>query len=187
MRLSLSTLQHCQFCCVSNNNCIPSFPVQPPMVSTSSLHLPVFAGSTLTIDCNIELSIEVGNEVAITAIWKRNGTMLVDTASQIVSDVIEISGTSYLSQLMFNPLRLVSDDGVYNCEARIEPQVGFVLGSVSQSNRASLHATGMSLNIIQSPYNYNMLNYYYYVNMDILGVLCILITASLISGIQLIA
>ena len=129
----------------------PSVP--PPMVSASSPNLPVFAGSTLTLDCNIELTTEVGSEVAITAIWKRNGTMLVDTASQIISDVVEISSTSYLIQLMFNPLRLVLDDGGYNCEARIEPQVGFVLGSVSQSNSAILHVTGMSLNIIQTQYS----------------------------------
>ena len=64
------------------------------MVSASSPDLPVFAGSTLTLDCNIELTTEIGSEVAITAIWKRNGTMLVDTASQIISDVVEISSTS---------------------------------------------------------------------------------------------
>ena len=119
------------------------------MVSASSPNLLVFAGSTLTLDCNIQLRTEVGSEVAITAIWKRNGTALVDTASQIASDVVEISGTSYLSQLMFNPLHLGLDDGAYKCEARIEPQVGFVLGSVSQSNTTYLHVTGMNIISIQ--------------------------------------
>ena len=139
----------CQFYCVSNNIYNIPFPVLPPMLSASSPNLPVFAGSTLTLDCNIQLRTELGSEVVITALWKRNGTALVDTVSQIVSDVVEISDTSYLSQLMFNPLQLGLDDGGYNCEARIEPQVEFVLGSVSQSNTASLHVTGMNIISIQ--------------------------------------
>ncbi len=113
------------------------------MISVSSPNLPLFAGSTLTLNCNIKLRIELESEVVIITIWKRNGTVLVDTATRMMSDVVEINSTSYLNQLMFNPLQLGFDDGVYDCEARIEPQNGFVLGSVSQSNRASLHVTGM--------------------------------------------
>ena len=130
----------------------PSFPVSPPMISVSSPNLPVFAGSTLTLDCIIRLrtEFELRSEVAITAIWKRNGTVLVDTATRMMSDVVEISNTSYLSQLMFNPLQLGLDDGVYDCEARIEPPAGFVLGSISQSNRASLRVTGMNIISIES-------------------------------------
>jgi hypothetical protein len=113
------------------------------MISISSPNLPVFAGSSLTFNCNIKLRTELESEVVITTIWKRNGTVLVDTATRMISDVVEINSTSYLNQLVFNPLQLGFDDGVYNCEARIESQDGFVLGSVSQSNRASLHVTGM--------------------------------------------
>ena len=68
------------------------------------------------------------------------GKEMVDTATQMMSDVVEIR---YLSQLIFNPLQLGLDDGVYDCEARIEPPAGFILGSISQSNRASLRVTGI--------------------------------------------
>ena len=105
----------------------------------------MFAGSILTLDCNIYLSVEVGRDVVIAATWKRNGTVLVATASHMVSDVAEIN-TSYLSQLMFNPLQLGLDDGVYNCEARIYSEVEFVLGSMAQSNHVSLHVGGMNSN-----------------------------------------
>ena len=104
----------------------------------------MFAGSTQTFDCNIQLRTEVGSEIAITAMWTRNETVLVDTVTRMVSDVVEINSTNYLSQLIFNPLQLGLDDGLYICEARVEPHVGFVLGSVSQSNSVSLQVTGMS-------------------------------------------
>ena len=136
-------LSHCQSFCISIK-CILSFSVSPPEVSVSSPSLPVFAGSTLTLDCNIQLRIEVDSEIVITATWKRNGTVLENTATGMVSDVVEISSTNYLSQLIFNPLQLGLDDGIYNCEARIEPQVAFVRGSVSQSNSVSLLVTGMT-------------------------------------------
>ena len=107
----------------------------------------MFAGSALALDCNIQLRADIENEVEITAIWKRNGMMLIDTASRMVSDVVENS-TSYLSQLMFNPLQLGLDDGVYNCGARVDSQVGFVLGSISQSNSISLRVTGTDIALL---------------------------------------
>lgn len=121
------------------------FPVPPPTISISTPSLPVFAGSILTLDCNIYLSAEVGRDVVIAATWKRNGTMLVASASQVVSDIAE-TNTSYLSQLMFNPLQLGLDDGVYNCEAKIDSELEFVLGSMAQSNHVSLHVRGTNIN-----------------------------------------
>ena len=118
--------------------------VSPPRISLSSPILPVFAGSTLTLECNTQLRIEVGSGIEITATWTRNETVLVGTATRMVSDVVAINGTNYLSQLIFNPLRLGLDDGLYICEARVEPNTGFVLGSVSQSNSVSLQITGKS-------------------------------------------
>ena len=118
--------------------------VSPPGISLSSPNLPVFAGSTLTLECNTQLRTEVGSGIGITATWTRNETVLVDTATRMVSDVVVINGTNYLSQLIFNPLRLGLDDGLYICEARVEPHTGFILGSVSQSNNVSLQITGMS-------------------------------------------
>ena len=126
-----------------NNYYSLHFPVPHPTIAISTPSLPVFAGSILTLDCNIYLSAEVGRDVVIAAIWKRNGTVLVDTASQMVSDIAE-TNTSYLSQLMFTPLQLGLDDGVYNCEARIDSQFEFVLGSMAQSNHVSLHVGGMN-------------------------------------------
>lgn len=118
--------------------------VSPPGISLSSPNLPVFAGSTLTLECNTQLRTEVGSGIGITATWTRNETVLVDTATRMVSDVVVINGTNYLSQLIFNPLRLGLDDGLYICEVRVEPHTGFVLGSVSQSNSVSLQITGTS-------------------------------------------
>ena len=109
----------------------------------------MFAGSALTLDCVIQLSadIESDSEVVIIAVWKRNGTVVVDTTSQVISDVIQ-TGATYLSQLTFNPLELGLDDGVYTCTAMVDSLNGFVLGSMSQSNGISLHVAGKYVFVI---------------------------------------
>lgn len=70
--------------------------------------------------------------------------MLVDTASRMVSDMAE-TNTRHLSHLVFKPLHLGLDDGVYNCEARIDSQVGFVLGNTSESKHVLLHVEGTNI------------------------------------------
>ena len=111
----------------------------------------MFAGSALTLDCTIQLKadIESDSEV-ITAVWKRNETVVVDTTSQVVSDLIQ-TGATYLSQLTFNPLELGLDDGVYTCTAMVDSLNGFVLGSMSHSNGISLHVAGKYVILLSSP------------------------------------
>ena len=103
----------------------------------------VYAGSVLTLSCDIQLRTEVDSEISIAVTWTRNGMVLNDTALRMMSDTVEQSSSLYLSQLVFNPLQIGLDDGVYMCEADVVSNVEFVLSSTSQSNNVSLHVTGM--------------------------------------------
>ena len=82
----------------------------------------------------------------------------------MLSDVILTGNSSiYLAQLVFSPIQLRTDDGVYTCEATIDRELDeFVMNTWSYSNNISLHTTGsymynymflMDLQLIQIPHS----------------------------------
>ena len=105
---------------------------------------PAYAGSVLTLNCSIQLSTDVDSLVTVRVTWKRNGMILTNTTWRMISDTIgNNSSALYHSQLMFSPLQLNTDNGVYLCEAYVDTDIRFVLGSGAHSNSVSLHSTGI--------------------------------------------
>ena len=99
----------------------------------------VYAGSVLTLSCDIQIRAEVDSEISIVVTWTRNGMVLNDTALRMMSDTVEQRASLYLSQLVFNPLQIGLDDGVYMCEAEVVSNVEFVLlNGISQSNNVKV-------------------------------------------------
>ncbi len=85
------------------------------------------------------------SQIAVTAVWKKNGLMLSTSATRMLSDVILVSNFSlYLAVLTFNPIQLSNDDGVYACEVTVSAQLDdFVTNTGVQSENVSLLAAGM--------------------------------------------
>lgn len=106
---------------------------------------PVYAGSLLMLNCSIQLSSAVDSEVVITTVWRKNGVLLMDSTQRRILEPIQTNNfNQYQAQLVFNPLQLNIDDGLYMCEVAVESSadLGFVLSSGSHSNNVSLRAIG---------------------------------------------
>lgn len=130
------------------------FTVPPPVLSVLPPIAPVYGGSFLTLNCTIQLSSAVDIDVTVTSVWRKNGALLRDSAWRRMSNAIQTNTTFvYQARLIFRPLQLNTDDGLYTCEVTIESELVFVQGSGSRSNNVSLHAIGMSL--LQPSVSYN--------------------------------
>ncbi len=72
--------------------------------------------------------------------------MLTSSADRIVLDATLTSTSLYLAQVVFSPVQLSTDDGIYACDVTINADFNeFVLSVGLHSNNISLHATGMSI------------------------------------------
>ena len=117
--------------------------VPPPTLSVLPPAAPVYAGSLLMLNCTIQLSSAVDSEVVVTSVWRKNGALLEDSSLRRISDSIQTNvPNQYQAQLIFSPLQLNSDDGLYMCEVAVESamDLSFVLNSGSSSNNVSLRA-----------------------------------------------
>ena len=107
----------------------------------------VYAGSMFELNCTIQLSNAVNTDVVVTSMWRRNGVLLRNSDTRITSNAIPTNNaTMYRAQLMFRPLQLNTDDGLYMCEVTVESNenLGFILSSTSSSNNVSISAIGKS-------------------------------------------
>lgn len=102
---------------------------------------PVYAGSFLVLNCIIQLSSAVDSEVVVTTMWRKNGMVLEDSTQSMISD--NNSSILYRDQLVFSPLQLNTDNGLYICEVAVHPTMVFILSSGSSSNNVSVFAIGM--------------------------------------------
>lgn len=118
--------------------------VPPPVLSVLPLIAPVYGGSFLTLNCTIQLSSAVDIDVTVASMWRKNGALLQDSAWRRMSNAIQTNFTNvYKAQLIFRPVQLNTDDGLYTCDVTVVSELMFVQGSGSQSNNVSLHAVGM--------------------------------------------
>ena len=109
------------------------------LASTAS----VYAGGFVTINCTAQLSDAVDTQVTVTTAWMKNGIILTNSASRVLSDTNLIGNSSlFLSQVIFSPFELGNDDGAYSCEVTVDPGDMFVMSSVSVSSSLSLSARG---------------------------------------------
>ena len=111
-------------------------------ISGSSTNVSFSAGILLNLTCYIQLDPAVDTEVSVTGMWNRSGTPLLNDGR------ITVFGTSgsacdYQTRVQFNPLSGV-DDGLFTCEAVVEPQsphTTFVVGT-SAVNVRQINVTG---------------------------------------------
>ena len=119
------------------------YSVPPSSLSIIPSHMTVYAGSFLTINCSIELNDAIDSRITVTAIWKRNNNLLNNQTHRTVRAAVSNGNSLYLSQIIFNPVQLGSDDGLYSCEIRINPEEEFVMNSTVFSRTVSVSAIGM--------------------------------------------
>ena len=106
---------------------------------------PVYGGSVLMLNCDIQLSDAIDSAIVITSLWRKRGVLIEDSSQKRVSGAVQINDTNmYYSQLTFNPVLLNADDGPYMCEVSVESNSDheFILGSRSYSNNVSLSVLG---------------------------------------------
>lgn len=99
----------------------------------------------MTLDCNIQLMNAVDSQVTVTTVWKKNGTALTSLSRRRLLDAIILSNSSsYLSQVVFGPFELGSDDGAYSCEVTLNAKDddGYILSAVLSSDNVTLFAEG---------------------------------------------
>jgi len=110
-------------------------------ISGSPTNGSFFAGILFNLTCYIQLNPAVDTEVSVTGMWNRSGTPLLND-TRITVFGTSGSASDYQTQVQFNPLSGV-DDGLFTCEAVVEPQsphTTFVVGTsavnVRQANIA---------------------------------------------------
>ena len=102
--------------------CTSSYLVPPFNVTISqSYYDPLYAGTNLTITCDITLSNLVDIPVIVSNEWTRNGNEITETT--ITEDLIKINNLNYIASLEFFPLNALTDDGEYKCSVRVIPSV----------------------------------------------------------------
>ena len=78
--------------------------------------------------------------MTVTTVWKKNGRVLTSSANRTVLSTLVVSNASlYLSQVVFSPLQLRTDDGAYACEVAVSANSNdFVMNTGSRSNNITL-------------------------------------------------
>lgn len=103
----------------------------------------MYAGSFMTVNCTIQLSSAVDSYVTVTTVWKKNSALLTSSASRTLLDAVFIDDLSlYVAQVVFSPVQLSSDDGVYACEVSVDAKLDdFVVGTeTTESSNISIQA-----------------------------------------------
>ena len=110
------------FPAVFNIVCAFSYLVPPFNVTISkSYYDPLYAGTNLTITCNITLSNLVDIPVIVSSEWTRNGSEITETT--ITEDLVKINNLNYIASLEFFPLNALTDNREYKCSVRVIPSV----------------------------------------------------------------
>ena len=99
---------------MSDNNYYYSLTVPPFAVDISIDYIgTLYAGTPLTLTCNIILDDLVDIPVMVTNHWTRN--MMVITETTITEFLIETDTNHYTATLDFYPLSATYDNGEYTC------------------------------------------------------------------------
>ena len=102
--------------------CAFSYLVPPWDVTISqSYYDPLYAGTNLTITCNITLSNLVDIPVIVSNEWTRNRNEITEIT--ITEDLVKINNFNHIASLEFFPLNALTDDGKYKCSVRVIPSV----------------------------------------------------------------
>ncbi len=92
-------------------------------------------GLLLTLDCVVTLSSAVNTPPTLTPVWRREGVVLSSNEKLIVGEFISTSDNVYTSSLEFQPLNLIGNDMLFECEATVMPEDDtFVTGTNTSSS-----------------------------------------------------
>lgn len=117
--------------------------VPRPVVLIVPSSTSVYAGSFITINCSIQLTAAVDSQVTVSVVWKKNDAVLQGSPHRMLLGATSTGTTSmYLAQLIFSPMQLSSDNGVYMCDVTVEAINQFVIATALRSSNISLVATG---------------------------------------------
>ncbi len=120
--------------------------VPPPVVNVALSLEEVYAGSSMVLRCNIQVSDAVDTEIAVSLLWTKDDDKLSDMQHLEISD-IKVSGLNlYESQVYFSPLAYKTHDGEYSCVAEIDLGVNssFIKPSLNASDSVSINAASKS-------------------------------------------
>ena len=112
-----------------------------------------FAGSQLTLTCNIVLNsnlFPILGDLDVTRMWSGPGSGMLSSGGRITVSPASRQGlsTTFTSQVVFNTLR-TSDAGTYTCQATVAPRgstAGNVTNGVGSANTATPTIQGMYIN-----------------------------------------
>jgi len=116
------------------NNSFLAVPL-PALVSVvHSADSSTYAGSQLTLVCNIVLDstlFPVLGDLVVTSVWSDpgGGILSIDSRITVSPATQQGSTTTFTSTVMFNTLQ-TSEEGTYTCEATVAPR-GFTAGTVT--------------------------------------------------------
>ena len=127
------------------------YSVPQPRVEVTTLHssTPLYAGSSLTLRCTIEVDASVDIPYTIAVRWSKSGAGIGNNARVTVSNITQLSSLSYESRLNFNPLSSTLDAGTYVCHVEVSPESSLLLvRRASQTDAEAITVQGTNLSII---------------------------------------
>ena len=111
-----------------------------PTLNLSVPSVPLYEGTSQTLDCTVTLPDTVDTDVNVTIQWTHNGTM----TDVMISDVSSMR-SPFISTLTLTPLSM-TDAGQYSCVATADSSSQYITTS-SQGNSSdiTLSVTSMSI------------------------------------------
>ena len=104
----------------------------------------LYAGTSLTLTCSIQLNPAVTTSVMVTRMWRGPRSQTVSNSSHVtVSNLVSRSAFLYETIIQFIPLS-ATDSGNYKCEATVtpDPQSQFVIMSTRSSDTHKVTVQG---------------------------------------------
>ena len=117
---------------------------QPTVSITSNRSGVLYAGTSLTLTCSIQLNPAVDTTVMVTRMWSGPWSQGVSNSSRLtVSNLVERSALLYETTIQFGPLN-TTDSGNYVCEATVtpDPQSQFVIMSTRGNDTHTVTVQG---------------------------------------------
>ena len=95
----------------------------------------LYAGTELSLICSIQLNDIIDEEVNVLNTWRRNNSAIV-TENRIQSAVNRISSSNFSAVLSFTPIDDPTDDGFYQCDIVVSPNVDDTFFSNGTANNS---------------------------------------------------
>ena len=103
------------------------------------------AGSSLTINCDIDITINVNTPFSVLIKWTRNGIPASGPPRVNTTAAIETSPNHYQTQLVFSTLSSSEDTGEYTCAITVDSSNAllYVSGAEEVNETAEVEIQGI--------------------------------------------